>query len=268
MDGELFAILLISLVAGYPVGAKLISTLEKQHAIDTSTAKDMYCYCYSGGLAFILGTISGGLKVALIVYISNVFANLLLALLLNFKSKVPPKDTTSISVKISSETLIDSVNSAFKVMVTICTMIVSFSIAVCLLYKTLEIPNEATRSLIDALLEISNVMHLKVLGGYYLPTVSALFSFGGVCVVLQIVTIADKSFSLKRFLQCRLFTSFVSFVVCYFACKIFLNIGVAVGYVYQTKVTANTSVVPSISLLFMSFILLSSGTANRRSIQI
>jgi hypothetical protein len=233
----------------------------------------MYCYCYSGGLAFILGTISGGLKVALIVYLSNVVANLILAILLNLRFSIPKKDTQPISVEVSSEALIDSVNSAFRVMVAVCTMIVAFSVAMCLLdtlqvssaiesilHRVFGVSNGVTSSVINAMLEISHVANLRLLGRYYLPTVSALFAFGGVCVVVQIVAIADKSFSLKRFLLCRLLASCVSFVVCCIMCKFLLNNLVAVGYVYQTKVTENSSVIPSISLLFMSFILLSKST--------
>lgn len=277
LDGKLFSILLISLVAGYPVGAKMIASLERTHSIDIPIAQNMYCYCYSGGLAFVLGTIGKGseygLKITLIIYISNVIANLLLAILLNFKNDIPKKDISSIKVSISSNILIDSINSSFRVIVTICTMILAFSIIISLLdslsisciisnigSRVFNTSATAMESILRGILEISNVTNLSTTGRYYIPILASMFSFGGVCVILQIVSLSGKSFNLGKFLTSRIFTCGISFVVSKVLCEIFLKNYTSVGYLYTTKVTENTSVVPSICLIFMSFILLSKST--------
>jgi len=273
LDGKLFPILLISLVAGYPVGAKLISTLEDNGSIDTNVAKDMYCYCYSGGLAFIIGTIGGSLKVSLIVYISNVVANLTLAFMLNFKHIVPNKDVCKADVKISSNVLVDSINSSFKTMINVCIMIISFSIAICLLdvfnisdilsmaiSKVLHMSKTSSQSILNATLEVSQTANVSMVGSLYLPTIAMIFSFGGVCVIMQILSIAGKSFNLKHFLKCRIFTSAVSFLICTILTRLLLADTLTTSYICNAKVTQEDSIVPSICLICMSFILLSKNT--------
>jgi hypothetical protein len=281
LDGELFAILLVSMVAGYPVGAKLIASLERSNAIPSTTARDMYCYCYAGGLAFILGTVgrgANGLRVALVVYASNVVANLLLAILLNLRLKPPKNRTAPIKAKVSSGVLVESINASSRVMLTICVMVVTFSIAIALLDSTtisnalsgivsqvVGVPRVSVESILNALLEVSNVAKLQLTGEYYLPLVASLFSFGGVCVTLQVVSISGESFSLGKFLKCRVFTAVVSFVVCRALSVTLLSGCVPVGYTYQVQSTESTSVVPSVCLLCMSFILLTSTTKSKSS---
>ncbi|MGN1412554.1 MAG: hypothetical protein ACI4WH_08645 [Oscillospiraceae bacterium] len=277
LDGQLFAIFLVSLVAGYPVGAKLISTLENGNYLDRSKAENMYCYCYSGGLAFIIGTVGtgfkNGLKIALIIYISNIIANLILAIILNFKSKIPSKDNSKIEVSFSSDILIDSINSSFKTMVNICIMIIAFSILISLLdgfkisqlisiglSKILNISESSAHSILNGLLEISRTSQVNVIGRYYLPTLAFMFSFGGVCVILQIVSISSNGFKLSKFLKCRLLTGIISFIICDVFSKIFLKDDLMVVSNYTPKVTEEKSIIPTICLICMSFILLSKNT--------
>lgn len=273
LEGNMFAIFLISLVAGYPVGAKLISNLELNNSIDSTLAKKMYCYCYSGGLAFILGTIGGSLKISLIVYVSNVMANLILAMILNFKDTIPKRDTSKTDAKISSSILIDAINSSFRTIVNICVMIIAFSIVISLLdafnitntlaiilSKVLKISSSSIQTVINAILEVSKSANVIVVGSSYLPILSMIFSFGGICVVMQILSISGKSFNLGYFLKCRLFTASISYIICKWLSSIFLNYEISVNYIRSTQVTKETSIIPSICLLCMSFILLSKNT--------
>lgn len=277
LNGELFAIFLISNVAGYPIGAKLIASLEANHKIPSRVAKNMYCYCYCSGLAFIMGMLSknvadkNALKVSLIVYGSNVISNLILCVIINSRLEPYNEPINSISVKLSSKTLIDSINGSFKVLCSVCTMIVSFSIVISILESTgfsrliytlvAKVFNFSLKDanlILNSILEVSRTTYLTVTGILYLPIVSALLSFGGICVVLQIVSIADSSFNLVYFLKCRMFTSMSSFVICYVLVKLLLKQEVYTYYMYATtKISQQASIVPSLCLLGMSFILLS-----------
>lgn len=277
LDGQLFAIFLVSLIAGYPVGAKLISTLENNNQLEKSKAENMYCYCYSGGLAFIIGTVGtgfkNGLKIALIIYTSNIIANFILAMILNFKSKIPNKESSNIEVSFNSDTLIDSINSSFKTVINICMMIIAFSILISLLdgfnvsqlisrglSKILNISENSAHSILNGFLEISRTSQVNIVGRYYLPTLAMMFSFGGVCVILQIVSISSDGFKLSKFLKCRLLTGIISFILCDIFSKIFLKDFLMVVSNYAPKVTEEKSIIPTICLICMSFILLSKNT--------
>jgi hypothetical protein len=157
-------------------------------------------------------------------------------------------------------------------------MVVTFSIAIALLDTTsissafsgmvsqlVGVPKVSVESTLNALLEVSNVAKLKLSGEYYLPLVASIFSFGGVCVTLQVVSISGDSFSLRKFLQCRLLTAVVSFIVCRALSITLLSGCIPVGYTYQVHPTESSSVVPSVCLLCMSFILLTSTTKKKSS---
>ncbi len=281
LDGQLFAILLVSLISGYPVGAKMVSTLERNHAIDSSTAENMYCYCYSSGIAFIMGTISTAfdstlsLKIALIVYTSTVISNLILATILNFRLRndintIPPCD--NVRIKLCGEYIIDSINSAFRVLINVCLMVTSFGIFITILdslkvsewlsigiAKLLNVTEISAHTILNSLLEISKTSQVMGLGKYYIPSLALLFSFGGVCVIMQVVSIAGESFNFKKFLVCRMVSGGISFGVCSLLCRVFLNGELmAISTLYTTRLTHETSIVPTVCLLCMSLILLKS----------
>ncbi len=76
-----FKIFLLSIISGYPMGAKLICTLNEQSLIKNKEAEKMMSFCSISGPMFIIGTVGVNIflsyKAGLIILIANVIAALI-----------------------------------------------------------------------------------------------------------------------------------------------------------------------------------------------
>lgn len=76
-----FFIFILSVLCGYPMGAKLISTMHDNHKINSNQAKKMLSFCSISGPMFMIGTV--GVAVfnnyvsGVIILITNIIASLL-----------------------------------------------------------------------------------------------------------------------------------------------------------------------------------------------
>ena len=57
---------IMSMLGGYPVGAKMISGLLEQKKIDKAQASRMLCFCVNAGPAFLIGTVGLSMLLSLI----------------------------------------------------------------------------------------------------------------------------------------------------------------------------------------------------------
>ncbi len=283
---ELFSVFLLSSVAGYPVGARLVSKLVSEEKIDKKTASDMMRYCFLAGPAFICGIVGnrlyGSTKIGMIIFGIIFFSNIIVAVITGFHRKIPDKSNSKNDIDISTVKLVASVNSAAKGMFSVCIMVVFFSSLTCILNETNVIPFLAdilakstglcyndSISLIKAFLEISNIKDITAQNIELLPICTAMLSFGGVCVVMQAESFIQNKFSTKSLYIGRA----VSILISYMCSKIIigvlddyvsvfklLNENVAVGY-------RQISPIPSVFLLIMTILLLSNNyIANSKEI--
>ena len=261
MPNELFFVFLLGNVAGYPVGSKLLVQLVKENRITKSSAGILNCFCYNGGPAFYIGTIGlsvfGNSSVGIIIFLSIITANSVVAVILNriLKLKYIASDE---KLSLTSDVLIDSVISAGKSMFVICTTIIFFSALMALaesngLFNILSSLglSENQCTLTKSIFEISYLSQLSGTPYAFIPYAAAICSFGGICVLTQIKAIVGKTYSLKYFFVARIFASALSF----FTCKLIINhcqpeILTAVSTKAQI-VTQPDNIVPSLCLVAM-----------------
>jgi hypothetical protein len=274
---EGFAVFLLSMIAGYPAGIKLVSDSFKNGDITFEQARKMNCFCFSSGPAFISGTAAGVLyphsNAGIIIFISVITGNIILALILSLRcgealKKIPPQ-----KFSLNSKCIVPSVKSASSAMMQMCVMIVAFGEFCCILKltgiiqflsfyveKILNVKSQYVYDLIMSFLEISNIVNLPVMNTQLLPIVTALLSFGGICVLLQIIAISDDTFVVKDFVNSR----FISAVISGITCKIlmrFLNINTSIETIsYQITSEKQYSLFPVLMLIIMILLLL--GTFN------
>lgn len=272
---ELFGIFLISSVAGYPIGAKLISELYDHSEINKKDAERLLCVCYSSGPAFVIGTVghsmfaeSISVKAGLALFLSNFSANLLLLALMNIRKPVPEKTDKKAKLDFSADIMVNSVVGGGKSMLIICAVIIFFASLTAILFVTgivgklslavstaFGISQPLSETLICAFLEISCITGLDSAALY--PTAAAMLSFGGLCVLLQIKAIIGSRFSLKSFLLARPVCagfSYISAKLFFFLFDIDITSAASV-----TVCANNTSYSPALSvfLLIMTILLLS-----------
>lgn len=269
---EGFAVFLLSMVSGYPAGIKLVSDCKANNDISDSTALLMNCFCFSSGPAFITGTVSAVLypdtNSGLIIFLSVLSGNIFCAI---FSGLLSEKISHSHSKKIviKNNCLIDSVKSSASAIMQMSVMITAFG-GFCSILKLsgfinfissyahdfFDIDRNTAESVIMTFLEISNITSMPKMEISLMPIISALLSFGGICVILQIIAISDENFSVKSFLAARLAASLASAAVC----RILLRFSdmppiETVSYHYTSE--GKFSPLPTIFLFIMVIMLLS-----------
>lgn len=260
MPAPLFFVFIMGNAAGYPVGAKLLSQLHTEGAIDKKTAEVMSAFCFGSGPAFVFGTVGIGifssLTVGVYVFISCLLANTIAALIAaricKFKIHSENKQTAY-----SPELFVKSVEASGRAMLMICLMIITFSYALSVLdgAGVFEIfKSSQAAGLVKAFLEISNISELKSNIGL-LPVITSLISFGGICVQIQIVALVRGNFGLKRFFFYRIIISVLAGIINFSMICIFPVSKYCTTEIKYSQIDKKSSVLSAICLIFMIIII-------------
>ncbi len=277
---EGFAVFLLSMISGYPAGIKLINDNFTQGNITSKQARIMNCCCFFSGPAFISGIATNYLypesNAGLLIFLSCFFGNTLTLII--FTRKLPEiYNTNSINNSFKKNQLIPSVKSASSAMVQMCVMITAFGGFTEILKisgiidfiskytsSILNSSTDTTQSIIMSLLEISNIMTLPTMKAEFLPIVAFLISFGGICVHMQILSLAENNFSFTSFFIARILSSAISGITAYFLIP-FLNIQ-AECYTSIKVVSENMySPLPTFLLLIMMVMLMGTFKENKKT---
>ena len=265
MPAQLFYVFIISSVAGYPVGIKLLADLKNRGDIDSQTANALSAFCYCGGPAFFSGTIGlavfGDTRAGMLIFISVLSANFLVGCVICriFKPKYKVQKNKT---EFSAEILIDSVTSAGRSMMMICLMIVFCSALISLaeaagafemLVKFTGISENAL-VMIRSCMEISFISQLSGTPYSLLPCCAAVCSFGGICVLVQAAAMGRGSINMKYLVLSRPVCAVISAAVC-MALKTFFVPQTLAAVTSTKELVKFNNFVPSICLLLMIFLL-------------
>lgn len=272
LRAEQFGIFLLSMFSGYPAGIKLLTDRLDKNEL-TKKEFDRLCrICFASGPAFISGAVSGalypGTSAGIICFISVTAGNIAVAIFSGFFSPIPEKRIGRIKTSVTVQILTEAILSSAKAMFQMCVMIVAFGG----LFKTAElsgIVNVITRAfsritgfdavsakaIVSSLFEISNIVSMPKGSAGMLPIVSFLLSFGGICVLLQIIVISGGRLDIKGFLASRMLSAFVSGFVCRIILP-FFNLGTSAVFLHKT-VHSSRGYLPAVLLFIMTLMLIS-----------
>lgn len=260
-----FAIFMLSLIGGYPVGIKLLTDYIAYNQNYSEIAKKMLCYCYCGSPSFIIQIagiyVLNSFNAGLMVYLSNALACFTAAVIINLFSKRERTDENNRKkslIKLKMTDFTESIGDSVKSLGVICGTILAFNIILELMKFTginslFELMG--IEKIIAAALEISNISLLAGKNFGMLPIISALTSFGGVCILFQTAALSKGKIPLKSFVLVRFPIALLSAVYTYLFMKIF---PISLESSVNTPVAAFSAVNPIavICLIIMTFILL------------
>ena len=222
MDEELCGIFLLANIGGYPVGISLIGALVAEKRLSEKDAARLMCCCFGSGPSFIIGIVGTGVfgsaAVGGVIFLACFLASVLVAVFVRTRGEFSLKPASK-ALSLNSGTFVSSVNAAARAMISVCVMVVIFSVIAAALreiglnalfeqlFAALGVGENSGR-ILPALMEITRIKELSPTA--HAPAIcAALLSFGGVCVFLQIAALAGK-IRLKRFLLSRIFAAALS----------------------------------------------------------
>ncbi|BED92358.1 MAG: sporulation integral membrane protein YlbJ [Candidatus Paraimprobicoccus trichonymphae] len=261
--------IILSLLGGYPVGAKLVSSLYKRKLISQEQANRMLCFVINSGPAFAITTL--GLKLlsnktfGLIIYLSQIISSLLIATILGIFARIKNKNlkiqnTYSIKKPEIFSAFINSSIETIDSIVNMCAFIIIFSCIIFIINKLI-----CHNLFLISILEITSGCVELAREKIPIYLISFFVAWSGICIHFQIFSIMNiKKFNFKRlkFILFRFIHGVLSGITTYILLIIF-KIDIQVfsnGISFKSNFISNsTSIYGSIFLLLTSvFFIISS----------
>jgi len=187
-------IFVLSLLCGYPVGAKLIAE-QFQHGLDKPACIKLATFCSTGSPIFMVGTVGANYlkstKAGFVILLSHLIATVLNGFSYRKLYKSQTQAGRIVQSDNPSACVIDSVNSILSIgalvalFYTLCSMIFD------MLPKWFSTDGLLATSFVLGLLEITTgCVNICQVADTFTATVLSctLISFGGLCVILQMMT--------------------------------------------------------------------------------
>lgn len=268
---ELFSVFILSNIGGYPIGAKLLCELLEEKKITDTDAESMMCCCFCSGPAFIIGAVGinifSSVLTGFIIYISIVCSNFFIAAIMGLKREIPSSVKKKYNVHFSSDILIESVSSTIKTLTMICGMIIFFAVFIQVLKTSqlivsmselvscIGISIENSNSIITSIIEISTVSGFSKFAYSFIPVITSLCAFGGICVIIQLSSITNSKIKMKRFIITRPFQIILSGAISWVLLNAFSK-KIAIMTIYHPVITSERkSILPTIILIIMIILL-------------
>lgn len=262
------SILLLSLIGGYPVGAKLIGDAVRSGRMSSEYGARMLSYCVNCGPAFLISgvgaSIFGSLQIGVFLYLSQILACVVVGICNSFSLKRLSSHSCSAydaAVHTSASTLmVSSVNDAVRSMGVICGFVVAFSAILPLIALIVSHFGKEVSFLITGLLEVTNGCNqlMEALPANQILLAALFTAFGGICVHLQICAMLHGSkISIKRFFVYRIPYVLISLLTT----KLFLLLNpdlvntISLSHIISGK-PYTVSPVSSVFLIFLGLMLL------------
>jgi hypothetical protein len=272
----------LSSAAGYPIGAKLLSGLVQDGRIDNATAADMQCYCYMGGPAYFCGvvglTLFDSVRLGLLIFAVIFLSNIVCGIIIGRKNPLPHKNRPSLSADISAVKFLSAVTDGGKSILIMSGIIVFFATFNCMLERLgfftilssavtsiFSLSNADGETALRSVIEVTNVTRFIPGNTVILPLLTALLSFGGICVTVQILQFSSDFIALGRFMVYRIFAAVTSFFLMKTALILFPSLTAVHANTVNNGGFTQGTVVPSIMLLCMSVILLTFDIGYRKN---
>lgn len=247
-------------IGGYPIGARLCSEMVSECTYSKECVSNLFCSSFNCGPAFAIAVsyaIYGNAVCGLGAYLSILLSNLILYIIYIAKNRSSKQCDDNYCFNTS--TVVESVINSAHSMINITAMICAFSVVTALL-KCL-FPSLFT-STIQAIFEISKICDLQYPS---LWVVTSLLSFGGLCVQMQVLSIASSKYNLKTFYISRLVQIPTAALISLIADRAFsLTESISVS-TNTVSFSQSNSIVPFICVIFMLIIALNTKRKQRMS---
>lgn len=189
LDETTFGVYLLSLIAGYPVGAKLINELHKNKIISSKKAENMLYYCVNGGPAFIVIAVGLGLlnnkQIGLILLFSHILSSLIICFIIARFENFEDSNHNNIKKTNLISAFVESTADATTSMFSICSWVILFSVVSVVI--ELLVKNQEINTILSCLFEVTTgINKLSKIGT--VSAISLTLGLSGICVHMQVIS--------------------------------------------------------------------------------
>lgn len=222
LDGCCAGAIIMSLIGGYPVGAKYVAELYDSGRINEYDANKLAMFCVCSGPGFVMNYIGNALlnskNAGTLLLVSQITAFILNSIIVSvvYKSKNHSHENalSQRDAVLNQNLLVKSVRDGCSATVNMCSMVIVFS-AIVSVWDKIFINNALMCDIIAALLEVTTACN-RLCTRYSLTVISFVVGFGGICVHFQVFS-ALKGLSINKlvFFLFRIIQGILSAVTTY-----------------------------------------------------
>ena len=222
---EVVTVFFLSLLSGFPNGARIIRTLYLNGTISKIDANRALLFTHFSNPIFILSIVGilflHNEKYGFIILISHYMGNIIIGIISRFFCSSNSLDYTKKCVKSQSfsKIFVSAVKRSIDTLLSILGFVTIFLIMASIIVNRFNF-NIYTAAIIKGVLEITmglkSIADLDILDIYKVVSSSVIISFGGLSVHLQILEqIMDTDLSYHLFFVTRIIHATISGVICY-----------------------------------------------------
>lgn len=261
LPGKCAGVIFLSMIGGYPVGAKIIRELYKKNEITSAQAKQLMSFCVNPAPSFVISSVGfymlGSKRIGFIMY----FSIILSSLIIGFFSRFFADAEENIYIEKSSwkyspdfsDAIIKSISSASKTMLNICSWVILFSC----INKLIEISllGNTAKFTLFTLLEVTNGC-LVASTNLPVPIIAGIISFSGICTHFQLMSAVNEiGLEYRYFLASRILSGALSAVICSFILNIYpVSYDVFSYGTLPKNLVSSASLPVSVGMLIMCFL--------------
>lgn len=131
LPGAAGCAIIMSLVGGFPIGAKMTAQLIEGGEITSVQGRRMMIFCVNAGPAFVIGTVGTAMlasrKAGLILFVSMTITSVLVGIMSRFFADTEDEISEKKAIDFNAGVLTESVRSSVNTMLEICGWILLFS---------------------------------------------------------------------------------------------------------------------------------------------
>ena len=263
--------LIMGIISGYPTGAKIVSNYKDNNICSVAECERLLAFTNNSGPLFIVGTVGisifGDTRIGLLLLTIHIISSILVGIIFRFwkykdKSISYTKsnnisNSSNISLSNLGEILAMSITKSVNTIITIGGFVVIFSVllsifeqtkilnvSVNFLHEIFNIDLYGLKALISGLFEISNgLSKLSIISNSHasnsIIVASFLLGFGGLSVLLQVLSIISKSnLSIKPYLYGKLLHGIIASIITFFIINNFNFFAIDISPIFSTNVNS------------------------------
>lgn len=203
---------------GYLSGAKAAQTLYSNGILSKTQASRMLMFCINAGTGFSVNAVGNAMLCSREAGRVLLAALCISSLVMGFVCRFLPNNHDEKNKEIAqnkipfSSAVVNSVSSASQAMLAACAFVALFSGIGAVTDEYIK--NDSLRLAVSCLLEVTKGC-ADASSKVSLPALAAICAFGGLCVHMQIFSVAQNlDLKLVRFYSCRLMHTALAFAVC------------------------------------------------------
>lgn len=221
LSAQLFSIMVLSALGGYPIGAKLIDQAVQKGVISPSQGGQMLNYCVNAGPAFIIAAVGSGIlglkPAGYILLAAHISASVVICIFSRIRyGKIYSRDCSSDSKISCADNFVESACEASSITTNICGFVILFS-AVTAYIEYFSDRFDFMRRLLFITEVTTAVTRTR---NIYL--ISFLLGFSCVCIWCQILSVGRHiDINIPKFIAFRILHGIISAVFTAGLIKIF-----------------------------------------------